>query len=106
MVGKWWLRVPRSRATLQASYRPTPAWMVSAGLRHEGRSYNDTYNLDIQPQVFGASSKINQLDLRAACKVNTLLELALGVNNLTDQRAFAFHPFPGRTVFAELRFKR
>ncbi len=105
MVGKWWLRVPRSRATLQASYRPSPAWMFSAGYRHEGRSYNDTYNLDIQPQVFGASSKVNQLDLRGAYKVNALLELALGVNNLTDQRAFAFHPFPGRTLFAELRFK-
>jgi iron complex outermembrane receptor protein len=105
MVGKWWLRVPRSRATLQASYRPSPAWMFSAGFRHEGRSYNDTYNLDIQPQVFGASSKINQLDLRGACKLNPQLELALGVNNLTDQRAFAFHPFPGRTLFAELRFK-
>ena len=103
MVGKWWLRVPRSRATLQASYRPSPAWMFSAGYRHEGRSYNDTYNLDIQPQVFGASSKVNQLDLRVTHKPVRHLELALGLDNVTDDHAYVFHPYPGRTLFFQVR---
>lgn len=106
MVGKWWLRVPRTRATLQLSYRPDAQWLFALGARHQGRSYGDTYNLDINPDVFAGGSKVNQVDLRAACKLNPQLELALGVNNLGGQYAFQFHPYPGRTLFAELRFKR
>jgi iron complex outermembrane receptor protein len=104
MVGKWWLRVPRTRATLQASWRPDEHWLLAAGFRHQGRAYNDTYNVDTNPGVYGGVSKLNQLDLRGAYKFSRQLELALGVNNVTDQHAFQSHPYPGRTLFAELRF--
>ncbi|MFG6459542.1 TonB-dependent receptor [Roseateles sp. BYS96W] len=106
MVGKWWLRVPRTRATLQASYRPDRQWLFAAGFRHQGRAYNDTYNLDVNPNVYGGVSKLNQLDVRGAHKFTPQLELALGVNNLTDQHAYQSHPYPGRTLFAELHFNR
>ncbi|MCY4747155.1 TonB-dependent receptor [Pelomonas sp. UHG3] len=106
MVGKWWLRVPRTRAALQASYRPDTRWLFAAGWRHQGRAYNDTYNLDVNPNVYGGVSKLNQLDLRGAYKFTPQLELALGINNLSDQHAYQSHPYPGRTLFAELRFKR
>lgn len=105
MVGKWWLRVPRTRATLQLAYRPDARWMFSAGLRHQGRAWNDTYNLDTHRNVYGGLSTVNQLDLRGACRFSGALELALGVNNATDQRAFQSHPYPGRTLFVELRFR-
>jgi len=104
MVGKWWLRVPRTRATLQASWRPDERWLFAAGFRHQGRAYNDTYNLDTHPGAYGGISKVNQLDLRGAYKFSRQLELALGANNVTDQRAYQSHPYPGRTLFAELRF--
>jgi iron complex outermembrane receptor protein len=104
MVGKWWLRVPRTRATLQASYRPDAVWLFSAGYRHQGRAYNDTYNLDINPDVYGGVSRVDQIDLRSSVKLHAKLELALGINNVTDQHAYQSHPYPGRTLFAELRF--
>lgn len=106
MVGQWWLRVPRTRATLQASYRPDAQWLFSAGFRHQGRAYNDAYNLDINPGVYGGVSKVNQIDARGAYKFSRQLALALGVNNLNDQQAYQGHPYPGRTLFAELRFQR
>ena len=103
-VGKWWLRVPRTRANLLVAYRPDDHWMGSMGLRHEGRSWNDTYNLDINPNVFGGNSTLNQVDLRLAYKLDRQLELAAGVNNATDAHAYQYHPYPGRTLFAEMRF--
>ena len=106
MEGKWWLRVPRTRATLQASYRPDRRWLFAAGFRHQGRAYNDTYNLDVNPNVYGGVSKLHQLDVRGAYQFTPQLELALGINNLTDQHAYQSHPYPGRTLFAELRFNR
>jgi iron complex outermembrane recepter protein len=104
MVGQWWLRVPRTRATLQASWRPDDRWLLAAGWRHQGRAYNDPYNVDRHPEVYGGVSKVNQLDLRGALKLSRQLEMALGVNNVTGQKAYQSHPYPGRTLFAELRF--
>ena len=104
MVGKRWLRIPRTRASLQASWRPDDQWLLAAGYRHQGRAYNDTYNLDGNSGVYGGLSKLDQLDLRGAYKASKELEIALGINNATDRRAYQSHPYPGRTLFAELRF--
>lgn len=102
-VGKYWLRVPKVRANLLASYRPTRQWMGSLGIRHSGRAYSDTYNLDVQPDVYGGVSSFTFVDLRGSYKLTPQVELALGVDNLADSRGFQAHPYPGRTVFTELR---
>jgi iron complex outermembrane recepter protein len=102
-VGKYWLRVPQTRASLLVAYRPTAKLMGSVGFRHQGRAYNDVYNLDVNPDVYGGVSRLNQLDLRASYKPHARLTLAAGVDNLTDGRAYQSHPFPGRTFFLEVR---
>ena len=105
-VGKWWLRVPRTRGNLLLAYRPNDRWTTSVGFRHEGRSWNDTYNLDVNPDVFGGASHVNQVDLRVAYRLTRELELALGVNNASGAHAYQYHPYPGRSLFAEVRFSR
>jgi iron complex outermembrane receptor protein len=102
-VGKYWLRVPKTRASLVVAYRPTPRWLTSVGVRHQGRSYNDVYNLDINPNVFGGVSSVNQLDARVAYKPAPKTEVSFGVDNITSHRSYQSHPLPGRTLFLELR---
>ncbi|HEY4723025.1 MAG TPA: TonB-dependent receptor, partial [Anaerolineae bacterium] len=75
----------------------------SIGWRHQGRAYNDVYNLDTNPGVYGGVSKVNEADLRLSYKPQPKLEFAVGVDNVTDQHAYQAHPYPGRTLFAELR---
>ena len=103
MEGKYWLRVPKTRESIVLAYRPTPKWMGSVGYRHQGRAYNDVYNRDIFPNVYGGVSSINQIDLRSSYKPSGVAEIAFGMDNVTDSHAFVFHPFPGRTMFLELR---
>lgn len=103
-VGADWLRVPKSRGALLASWRPNDRWRTSLGLRYSGRAYNDVYNRDIQPDVYGGVSRVKQLDWRASVKLQPKLEWAVGIDNLTDQRAWQFHPYPGRTLHTELRW--
>jgi len=109
-VGKQWLRVPRLRANALLSYRPNHiaggSWMGSLGVRHSGRAFNDTYNLDVNPNVFGGVSSFTFWDVRAAYTLNPHLELALGIDNLTDSRGYQAHPYPGRTVFLEVRARQ
>lgn len=102
-VGKYWLRVPKTRGSALLAYRPNARWMGSIGFRHQGRSYNDPQNLDINPDVYGGVSSVNQVDLRLSYKPEPRLEFALGVDNVNDERAFQSHPYPGRTMFVEMR---
>jgi len=101
--GKYWLRVPKTRGSVLMAYRPNAQWMGSIGFRHQGRAYNDVYNLDINPDVYGGVSSVNQTDLRLGYKPQPKLEFAVGVDNITDERAYQSHPYPGRTMFVELR---
>ncbi len=104
-VNKYFLRVPKARGSWQLAYRPDDRWLFSGGYRYSGRQYNDVYNLDINPNVYGGVSELSQLDLRMSYKPIKALELAVGIDNLTNQNAFQAHPLPGRTVLAELRYK-
>lgn len=105
-VGKYWPRVPRLRASVVAAWRANERWTTSLALRHSGRAYNTSDNSDIQPDVYGGVSRLTQLDLRGSVKLQPQLELALGIDNLGDQRAWQSHPYPGRTLLAELRWTR
>ena len=102
-VDKYWLRVPKTRGSVLMAYRPNARWMGSIGFRHQGRAYNDVYNLDINPDVYGGISSVNQADLRLSYKPQPKLEFATGIDNVIDERAYQSHPYPGRTMFVELR---
>jgi iron complex outermembrane receptor protein len=101
--GKYWLRVPKARANVIAAYRPSARWMGSVGWRYSDAAFNDVYNLDVNPDVYGGISRVNQLDLRLSHKPVARLELAVGMDNVTDQDAFQSHPLPGRTLFVQVR---
>jgi iron complex outermembrane receptor protein len=102
-VGKYWLRVPKTRANLTAAYRPTDRWMGSVGYRHQGKAYNDVYNLDVNGNVYGGFSTVDQIDLRLSYLPMPKTEVAFGIDNVTNSRSYQSHPMPGRTVFLELR---
>jgi iron complex outermembrane receptor protein len=102
-VGKYWLRVPKTRGNVTITYRPTERWMGSLGYRHQGEAFNDVYNLDVNGNVYGGFSTVDQLDVRVSYKPVDKAEIAFGVDNVTNSRSYQSHPMPGRTMFLELR---
>lgn len=102
-VGKRMTRIPDWRATLLAAYRIDEHWSTSLGLKHSGRQYNELNNSDINPGTFGGTSKFTTLDARAGYRFSKLLRASLGVDNLTNTKYYAYHPYPQRTWHAELR---
>jgi iron complex outermembrane receptor protein len=99
-----WPRVPDWRATLQALWRPGPQWLASVGARYSGRMYNRLENDDINPDTYGGVSRYMIFDARAAYTTWNRLEIAVGIDNLTDERAYQSHPYPGRTGYVEARW--
>ena len=105
-IGKNWVRIPRVRSAVTLTYAPTKLWSVSGTYRYAGRQWNELDNSDVNPDVYGGLSQVKQINLRGTYKPASAkgLELAAGIDNLTDYRAYQSHPFPARTFFAEARY--
>lgn len=103
-VGKNWIRIPKQRHTLQASYRPNAQWTFGANYRFAGRQWNTAANTDINQEVFGGLSKVNQLDVSARWKFAKEWEWAFGIDNLNNSSSWQAHTFPQRSFQTELRY--
>ena len=103
-VGKHQPRVPLWRATALASYQIAPAWSTSVGVRYSGRQFSALDNSDTNADTYMGVSDYLVVDVRLRYRIDQHVSAALGVDNLNNARYWAFHPYPQRTVLAELRW--
>ncbi|MBY0573238.1 MAG: TonB-dependent receptor [Undibacterium sp.] len=103
-VGKEWVRIPRVRASIGVNYMVNSVWNLATTLRYVGRQYTDMMNLDSYPDTYGGVSRVKQIDLRAVYMPSKNWQLAMGIDNVLDYRAYQYHPLPGRNLFAEIRY--
>jgi iron complex outermembrane receptor protein len=103
-VGKNWLRIPKQRYTLQTACRPNEQWVFSGAWRWAGRNYNTQLNTDVNPDVYGGISSVNQLDVHAAWRFAKQWTWSMGVDNLTNSQAWQAHSLPQRSIQTELRY--
>lgn len=103
-VGQRQPRVPRWRATLQATYRPDDVWSFSGGLRYSGRQYGTLDNSDPLGATYTGVSAYTVADVRVLYRITQQWQFAFGIDNLGNQTYWAFHPYPQRSFHAELRF--
>jgi len=85
-----------------AVYHFNPTWLTSLGIRYSSDQFGDLDNGDTVDDVFGAIDSFLFLDAKVSYQLPTGGRFSLGVNNLTDEEAFVFHPWPQRTFFVEL----
>jgi iron complex outermembrane receptor protein len=72
------------------------------GLRYTSNQFGDLDNLDTVKGVYGAMDGYTFVDAKIGYTLPSGTgTLSFGVNNLTDYTAFVYHPWPGRTFFAE-----
>jgi iron complex outermembrane receptor protein len=103
-VGKQQPRVPRWRAALLASYAPDERWSASVGVRYSGQQYGQLDNSDSNGYAYTGFSKLFVVDLRGQYRLSRSWRVSAGIDNVNDDRYWAFHPYPQRTFHAELRF--
>lgn len=102
--GNTWIRIPKQRYVLQASYRPNAQWTYGANYRFAGRNFNTVTNTDSNPDTYGGVSSVSQLDLRADWKFATHWNWAFGIDNVTASQAWQAHSLPQRSFQTELRY--
>ena len=104
-VGRTLPQVPRWRATLVGTWRPAPGVSLTAAGRYSSRLYGTLDNSDVVGNTYQGFYKYLVVDLRATFAAGEHLTFGLGVDNVTNDRYFLFHPFPQRTVQADLRWR-
>ena len=104
--GKVFPRMPRWRANLLATWHVNDALDTSLGIRHAAKSFGNLDNSDKEDNVYGAMDGYTFVDLKARYQIGKSGHVAFGVDNLFDEQAFVYHPWPQRTFFIEgkLRF--
>ena len=105
LVGNQFPRVPNVRSNISIRYAPTENWLFAAGWR-----YQDTPDRNIQNNstsrcgTFFCVTNFSFVDLKVTRHFGDVA-ISLGVDNVTDERAFVFHPYPGRTALLELSWR-
>ncbi len=98
-------RIPDWRATLVGVYHPSDRLSYSMALRYSGRQYNALDNSDINPNTYGGASSFLVADAKVVYKFAKQWSAALGVDNIGNYKAYISpHPYPQRTVFANLKW--
>jgi iron complex outermembrane receptor protein len=103
-VGKWQPRVPEWRANMLASYRLGDSWTTTIGARYSGKQYNQLDNSDPNGASYLGISDFFVVDARVRYRITEAMTAALGIDNLNNEKYWAFHPYTQRTYAAELNF--
>ncbi|MEO7067890.1 MAG: TonB-dependent receptor [Rhodanobacter sp.] len=102
--GQYFPRIPKIRASLLADYHFTPQWDASLGVRHSGRQYGTLNNNDFV-DTYGAVSSFTVTDAKVRWKFAPQWVASVGVDNLTNEQYWVYHPYAGRTFLAEVRWE-
>jgi iron complex outermembrane receptor protein len=103
-IGNWQPRVPEWRATALAVWRPVERLSASFGARYSGRQFNQLDNLDVHGQSYLGFSRFMVFDTRVRYAIDSHWAASLGVDNLGNERYWAFHPYSRRSYHAEVSF--
>jgi len=104
-VGKRLPQLPRWRGSVVASYAATPKLDLTLAARYADRAFGTIDNSDPYANTYQGFGAFFVVDARARYQVTERLAASVGVTNLGDRSYFLFHPFPQRTVVADLSYR-
>lgn len=103
-VGKNAPRIPKQLYKAVATYHVNNDFTVSVGARYSGRQYINLDNSDVNPDTYRAASQFFLMDVKANYKFADRWMASIGVDNLTNYKAYVSHPLPQRTLYAQIKF--
>lgn len=102
--GNQFPRIPYWRINSQARYQFTQDWRLSGGVRYASRP-NNNLEATQRGDTYGYASEQLIADARLSWQATDSTELSVGVDNINNDRAWAFHPFSQRTYLMEVKWK-
>jgi iron complex outermembrane recepter protein len=93
-------RIPRWRVNGNIRYAITDALNTSLGFRFATRPNTDLLGTQ-RGDTFGYSSELFALDAKVNWNINDQFRVSAGVDNITNDKAWVFHPYPQRMFLVE-----
>jgi iron complex outermembrane receptor protein len=103
--GKDLPQVPRRRAALLATWHESERTSFTLAARYASRSFATIDNSDPITHTFQGFDPYFVVDARADFRIGRHWNAAVGVENLGNDKYYLFHPFPQRTLTAELSYR-
>ena len=103
-IGKQQPNIPQWRATALVSYRIDQNWSASFGARYSGQQYRTLNNSDVNGYTYQGVSEFFTTDVRVRYAQAKRWSAAFGIDNLNNYQYWNFHPYPGRSFTAEIKF--
>ncbi|HVF94080.1 MAG TPA: TonB-dependent receptor [Sphingomonas sp.] len=102
-VGKRLPSVPRWKAAFVGTWRPVDPVALTVAARYASRSYGTLDNGDVVGNTYQGFYGYLVVDLRAQVRIARRMQLGLGIDNVNNDRYYLFHPFPQRSVAADVK---
>ncbi|MER2491591.1 TonB-dependent receptor [Catenovulum sediminis] len=104
IIGNAFPRLPKWRSNLVLAYQTSKTTEVSTNLRYASNAYSRLDNQDIAENVFGAQDDYLIAGIKGNWQLNSQLKLSLGVDNINNEKAYVYHPWPQRTFYLEGKY--
>ncbi len=102
--GRQFPRIPYWRSNLLLTYNVNSSIDVSTSVRYASNSFGQLDNSDRESNVFGAQDSFVFVNLKGNWRVNNNFKVGAGVDNVFNEEAYVFHPWPFRTFFLEGKY--
>jgi iron complex outermembrane receptor protein len=93
-------RIPRWRLNGNLRYRVAAPVLVAIGVRYASRPNTDLFGLQ-RGDTYGYTSELFALDAKVTWEATPQLKVSAGVDNITNDRAWVYHPYPQRSFLLE-----
>jgi iron complex outermembrane recepter protein len=97
-------RIPKWRINANMRYDFSSRVNGAIGLRYASRPNTDLFGLQ-RGDTFGYTSELFALDAKLNWDLNDHFRLSVGADNITNNKAWVFHPYPQRTFLIEAGVK-
>ena len=104
-VGNDFPRTAQWRSNLVMNYQWNDAVNSAVNVRYASDSFGTLNNSDNVDNVFGAHDGFLSVGLKATWQIDESLKLSAGVDNLLNEQAYVFHPWPGRTFHLKAAYQ-
>ena len=96
--------MPKWRANALFNYSFTRNVNIGLGLRYASNSYGRLDNLDTKSNIFGAQDDFLLTNIRANWQISEALSVSNGIDNVTNEEVYVYHPWPSQTLFIEGKY--
>lgn len=97
-------RIPKWRLNGNLRYQLADDWKISTGWRYASRP-NTNLEGTQRGDTYGYTSELMIFDAKLSWQVTDQTEFSFGVDNIGNDKAWVFHPYPQRTFTVELKWK-